>query len=232
MCGRFTQTLTWAEIHALYALGAAAVAVNLEPRFNGCPTQSFAVCRLDEARRRHIAKLRWGLVPSWAKDPRIASRLINARAETVHTKPAYRSAFRRRRALVPAQGWFEWQTTPAGKQPHFIAPAKGAALSFAALWERRHDQGEALETFTLITTAAAPALAALHPRQPAVLAPEHFAAWLDPDTPRERLLALVRTPHTGPFEVRAVSPAVNNPRNDHPGVLVPWAHDEHKPNRS
>ena len=110
--------------------------LNLQPRWNGAPTQDFAVLRLDAQGARVLAKLRWGLVPAWAKDVKMGARMINARAETVHQRPAFRAAFRRRRCIIPADGWFEWQAERDGKQPWFSASADGAPLSLAGLWER------------------------------------------------------------------------------------------------
>ena len=153
----------------------------------------------------------------------MGSRLINARAETVHSKPAYGAAFRARRCLVPANGWFEWKRSGGGKQPYFLAPADGSFLSFAALWERRDTDGDPLETFAIVTTAASPALADIHHRQPAVIAPAHFSTWLDPASPAALLLDLARKPHAGPYARRAVGSAVNNVRNDTPDILAPVA---------
>ena len=220
MCGRFTQKMTWTEIHTLYRMPERTPPVNLRPRYNGCPTQDFAVCRL-EGSERAVAKLRWGLVPAWAKDVKMGARLINARAETVHEKPAFRAAFRRRRCLVPADGWLEWRRDADAKQPWFIAGADAAPLSFAGLWERWERDGEPMETFTIVTTAAAPALADLHPRQPAILEPSHFDEWLSPDTPPERLRALARGAYDGPFERWPVAQRVNNARDDAPDLLLP-----------
>ncbi len=219
MCGRFTQELSWPELRGLYSLTAPEL--DLQPRYNGAPTQNFAACRLDETGNRIAAKLRWGLVPSWAKDIGMGARLINARAETVHGKPAYRDAFRSRRCLVPANGWFEWQRTGRGKQPYFLALADGSPLSFAALWERRHGDGESIDSFAIVTTAALPALADIHHRQPAIIAPDRFAAWLDPASPAPLLLDLARKPHAGPYARRAVGAGVNNVRNDGPDILAP-----------
>ena len=134
-----------------------------------CSSTRAAVCRLAPDGARHISRLRWGLIPSWAKDLKIGARLINARAETVHEKPAFRSAFKARRCLIPADGWFEWQRSGAGKKPHFLSLADGSPLSFAGLWERWTKGGEPVESFTILTTRAAPALAAVHPRQPAII---------------------------------------------------------------
>ena len=220
LCGRFTQRLPWRKIHELYQLPAHTPALNLRPRYNGCPTQDFASLRLDGCARR-IATLRWGLVPSWAKDPKTGSRLINARAETVHERPAFRGAFRRRRCLVPADGWFEWRREGSGKQPYFIAAAGGAPVSFAGLWERWEKGDEPLETFTVLTTTAAPALADIHHRQPSIIPTVDFDEWLDPDTAEDRLLALARRSTEGPFDCWAVSKRVNSPRNDDPDLLRP-----------
>ena len=154
MCGRFTQKLTWSQIHDLYSLTASVVPLNLQPRYNGAPEQEFAACRLDNGGNRTMVQLRWGLVPSWARDVRIGTRLINARSETIHTKPSFGAAFRSRRCLVPAYGWFEWQRTGYGKQPHFLALEDGSPLSFAALWEHWGKGNNSLESFTIITTTA------------------------------------------------------------------------------
>ena len=132
MCGRFTQQLTWRQIRNLYHLSEPTPRPDLLPRYNGAPAQEFVACRLDETGNRAIAKLRWGLVPSWAKDVRMGVRLINARAETIPAKPSFNAAFRSRRCLVPANGWFEWQQTGCGKQPYFLTLADGSLLSFAA----------------------------------------------------------------------------------------------------
>ena len=221
MCGRFTQKMTWAQIHALYRLTEQVAPLNLEPRYNGCPTQDFAVCRLDEGSTRTVTKLRWGLLPMWAKDRKMAARLINARAETVHEKPAFRVAFQRRRCLVPADGWFEWRKEADAKQPWFITAANGAPVSFAGLWERWEKGDTPVETFTILTTAAAPALADLHHRQPSIIEADDYAEWLAPDTETERLLALARRSPEGPFERWPVTRRVNNPRNDEPDLLLP-----------
>ena len=221
MCGRFTQQLSWHQVHDLYRLTEPPPPLNLQPRYNGAPAQDFVAYRLDEASNPAIARLRWGLVPSWAKDPKMGVRLINARAETVHNKPAYSAAFRSRRCLVPANGWFEWQWTGRGKQPYFVALADASPLSFAALWERWGKDGDALESFTIITTAASPRLSDIHPRQPAIVDPGHFADWLDPASPATRLLDLVREPYAGPYERRAISTRVNSVGNDDPDILNP-----------
>lgn len=221
MCGRFTQKMTWREIRTLYRMPAGTAPLNLQPRYNGCPTQVFAACRLDAAGARAIGKLRWGLVPSWARDPKMGARLINARAETVHERPAFRAAFRRRRCLIPTDGWFEWRTESVGKQPWFITAADRTPVSFAGLWERWEKGDEPMETFTILTTAAAPALADIHHRQPSIIEADDFEEWLDPDAATERLLVLARRSTEGPFDRWPVSRRVNNARNDDPDLLAP-----------
>ncbi len=221
MCGRFTQMMSWGELHWLYSLSEHSESLELQSRYNGAPTQDFAVCRLDGNGNREIDRLQWGLVPAWSKDVRIGARMINARAESVHEKPAFGAAFRARRCLVPADGWFEWQAAGSARQPYFLALADGSTLSFAALWERWDRGGAALESFTIITTAADEALSNVYHRQPAVINPEHFSVWLDNESSAATLLDLVRYPRAGPYEIRAIGARVNNVRNDDPDVLLP-----------
>ena len=213
MCGRFTQVVEARELAALYGVEAPDVAP--PPRWNGAPTQAFLVCRLDAAGRRVLSLQRWGLVPSWAHDRAIGRRMINARSETVHERPAFRSAFRRRRCLVPASGWLEWRRTPAGKEPTWIRLAGGRPFSLAGLWEAWGEGAARMESFTVLTCPAAEALAHVHARQPVVVAPEGYGAWLAAQTPDSR----VQAPHPGPFEVRRVGTLVNDPRNDGPEVV-------------
>lgn len=221
MCGRFTVKLSPDDIGNLYDAVQPTLPLDLPPRYNGAPTQDFAACHLDAVGRRVITMLRWGLVPSWAKEVGIASRMINARAETVRDKPAYRAAFRSRRCLVPANGWFEWQGSRGARQPWYIALADGSPLSFAALWERWDRSGDGLETFTIITTEACEGLADIHNRQPAIIHPNRFGDWLDLASPSEQLLDVVRKPYAGPFEKRPVSTQVNSVANTDPSILNP-----------
>ncbi len=223
MCGRFSQDVTWREIAEIYNLIREAQPFDPKVRYNGAPGQQFGVCRVDGDGNRSFSSLRWGLVPSWARDPRQGSRLINARAETVHEKPSFRSAFRARRCLVPVNGWFEWQKRGDGKQPWYLFPADGAPMSFAGLWERWRDGNQTIESFTIITTQAGANIEDLHHRQPAIIAPPRFDDWLDPSTPIPDLLELVRVPFPGSFERRAVTTRVNNVRNDDPGIFEPLA---------
>ena len=222
MCGRITQDLNLKMLFDRYRLSAASSALNLEPRYNGCPTQDFvAVRRAGE--ERTLAKLRWGLVPGWAKDLKMGARMINARSETVHEKPAFRSAFRRRRCVVPVNGWFEWRRENGEKQPYWLRPASDEVFSLAGLWERWEKGEEPVETFTALTTAASPTLADIHHRQPVIVEDAALDEWLDPGTSLETLLALAGATNDGPFERRAVSTRVNSARNDDAKLLEPIA---------
>ena len=222
MCGRITQDLNLKMLFDRYRLSrsGASPAPNLRPRYNGCPTQDFVVVRR-KGGERTLAKLRWGLVPHWAKDIRLGAKMINARAETVHEKPAFRTAFRGRRCVVPVNGWFEWRRENGEKQPYWIRPADADVFSLAGLWERWEKGEEPVETFTVLTTAASPALADIHHRQPVIVENEALDEWLDPGTSPERLRALAGAANEGPFDTRAVSSRVNSTRNDDAELLVP-----------
>lgn len=222
MCGRFTQRLEAEEIREMYGVAERDETPVLKPRYNGAPTQDFAACRpADRAGERRIVLLRWGLVPPGSPDLRVGARLINARAESVGRRAAFADAFRARRCLVPANGWFEWVRRGRQRHPYFLTLEGGAPVSFAGLWERWEGREPPVETFSVITTAAAPGIRAVHDRQPAIIAPDRFAEWLDPATPEERLLALAREAPPGPYSVRPVSLRVNRVANDDPGILTP-----------
>ena len=222
MCGRITQQLSPDQMGELYDVRVTPLPPDQPRRYNGAPRQDFSACRVEQDGARAIVRLRWGLIPSWAQDDKTGSRLINARAESVHYKPLFRAAFRLRRCLLPVDGWFEWQTRGRGKQPYYLTLKDGSPLSLAALWERWDPGagGVPLETFSIITTAASPSLEDIHHRQPAIIDPRWFSNWLDPRMPLPALLELAWQPHDGPFERRAVSSRVNNVCNDDPDVLT------------
>ena len=218
MCGRITQDLNLKTLFAMYRLSPGTLAPNLAPRYNGCPTQEFAAVRRD-GEEPAIAKLRWGLVPWWAKDLKAGARMINARSETVHEKPAFRAAFRSRRCVIPVSGWFEWRREGGEKQPYWIRPESAEMFSLAGLWERWEKGEDPIETFTILTTAASPALADIHHRQPVIVAEGNLDDWLDPASPADRLFELARGACEGPFDRWPVSRAVNYARNDAPELL-------------
>jgi putative SOS response-associated peptidase YedK len=195
-------------------------------RFNIAPTQEAPVVRVDGAGRREVAMLRWGLVPSWAQDPSIGNRMINARSETAAEKPSFRNAFRSRRCAVPATGFFEWKGEPGRKQPFAITAADQPLFAFAGLWERWHDRSQpdapAVETFTILTTDANSPVAAIHDRMPVILPADRVEAWLT--APPAQAQALL-SPYAGPVVIRAISRQVGNPRNDTPDVLADAGND-------
>lgn len=191
MCGRFTLRATPAELAEFFELSRAP---QIEPRANIAPTQQVLGIVLHDGEVRQAQEFRWGLIPSWAKDAREAARRINARSETVADKPSFRSAFRSRRCLIPADGFYEWKSIPGQKkkQPCWIGVRDQPLVAFAGLWEQwQPPEGDPLTTCTILTTAANSAVASLHDRMPVILPPETFDRWLHPHTPRDELLSLL-----------------------------------------
>ena len=219
MCGRFAYFVPYEQLTDHYGLAAGAQPME---RYNVAPSQDILAIRQDESGNRTASPLKWGLIPHWAKDPTIGNRMINARGETVAEKPAFRQAFRRRRCIIPASGFYEWGPSGAGKWPYYITPAEGPLLSFAGLWERwRTPEGEPLESCTIITTAANESLARVHQRMPVCLPETSYADWLDPEATKETCLAMMTGLPGSAFEVRPVAKTVNNPRNDAPELVEP-----------
>jgi putative SOS response-associated peptidase YedK len=178
MCGRFTQAYTWQELVALYRL--AQPAVNLQARYNVCPTDPIDVVRPREG-GLELVSMRWGLVPWWWKKPlKALPPTINARAEGIADKPMFRDAFKRGRCVIPTSGYYEWEPTPAGKQPYYISATDGAPLSMAGLWDqwKNVETGEPVRSCTIIVTAANSLTGAIHDRMPALLEPRSIEAWL------------------------------------------------------
>ena len=223
MCGRFTQTSQPKDIAELLDLPEDAVPP-YQPRYNLAPTQPALVLRRNpHTNERELTFLTWGLIPSWAKDPAIGNKLINARAETLSEKPAYRAAFRRRRCVVPADGFYEWKKTDDGKQPWFITRKDGKPMPLAGLWEHwESPDGSVIESFTLITTEPNELVGRLHNRMPAVLPEEDVALWLDPAADPGELQSMLLTPYPAALLVAwPVSKLVNSPANDDPGLTDP-----------
>ncbi len=222
MCGRYSLTSPTEAVRRLFDFPERP---NLAVRVNIAPSQAVAAVRLGEdgAGERQFVWLRWGLIPSWAKEPGIGNRIINARAETIAEKPAFRAAFRRRRCLIPADGFYEWKTERGRKQPYRIALADGAPFAFAGLWERWAGSGEAgaVESCTIVTTEANARLKAIHHRMPVILAPGAYEAWLDPATPGAQAQALLRPAPSAWFTAYRVSPKLNSPANDDPTLIEP-----------
>ena len=222
MCGRFVQ-YSDPEIYAsefdLDSLSAAT------PRYNLAPTQLVLVVRKNEEGTRELMPLRWGLVPSWSKGPDNRYSMINARAETVDTKPAYRNAFKHRRCLIPAEGFYEWKSSGKGKTPCLIRRTDGAPFGMAGLWEEwRGKDHETLESCTIIVTDANALVRELHDRMPVILAREDYAAWLDPENKNtDGLRAMLRPADPAPWTIQEVSRKVNSPKNDSPELIEPVA---------
>ncbi len=220
MCGRFTLRTPESEIAALFDVEES---VDLPLRFNIAPTQAVAVVRCrDDSSARELAMLHWGLIPAWAKDAKIGNRMINARSETAAVKPSFRSAFRRRRCLIPADGFYEWQKTPDGKQPFYIRMQDERPFGFAGLWERWDRGDEPIESCTILTTEASERLRPLHDRMPVIVSPEDYARWLDPRLEQaEDLMPLLRPYTDDSLVALPVSRVVNSPRNDRPECIQP-----------
>jgi putative SOS response-associated peptidase YedK len=223
MCGRYVLT---SPAEALRRLFDFVEQPNLASRVNIAPTQEVPVIRQrrQPAGERTLQALRWGLVPPWAESLAGGARMINARSEAITQTRAFRTAFRRRRCLVPANGFYEWRPGDASKQPYLIARPDGAPFAFAAVWERWTPPpgGESpayVDSFTIVTTAANQALSPLHHRQPVILAPEHHAAWLDPDAEPAALLALLKPAPEDFLTYLPVDRQINKFSNDDPALL-------------
>ena len=222
MCGRFTQAAPGEVIAELFALPEVP---RLAPRYNIAPTQDVGAVRVETDGRRQFVALHWGLIPSWAKDRTIGSRMINARSETVAEKPAFRAALRSRRCLIVADGFYEWQRLGGRKQPYFMSLRGGGPFAFAGLWERWAGAGaEFVESCTILTTNANETVAPIHDRMPVILDPQDHAAWLDPGIKdAARLLPLLRPQPPGAIRAYPVGLLVNNPANDVPDCRAPLA---------
>jgi putative SOS response-associated peptidase YedK len=193
----------------------------LRARYNIAPTTPVPVVR-NGGTGRIIVLQRWGLVPSWSKDPSMGARLANARSETVADKPSFRTPFRRNRCLIPADAFYEWRALAGGgKQPYAIRSAGGELLAFAGIWDRWQGPEGPLDTCAILTTTANAAMAPIHDRMPVILAREDHAAWLDPSTSADRLLALLRPCPEAWLRLDPVDPRVGNVRNDDAGLLEP-----------
>lgn len=237
MCGRYATTQTSATLHQAFEIDLANSFVELEADYNMAPTKLAPVVigrRDDEAGsspRRELLTARWGLIPSWAKDRSIGNRMINARSETVAEKPAFAKAFARRRALVPADGYYEWYAAPPAeeaqkpaKQPFYITPRDGSVLAMAGLYEfwKDRESGDWVVSYTILTTTATDELGHVHERMPMFIQPGAYDEWLDP-APRstDELLGLLVPAAPGRLDAFAVSTAVNNVRNNGPELIAP-----------
>jgi putative SOS response-associated peptidase YedK len=221
MCGRFVIT---SAPEALRKLLGYKEQPNFPPRYNIAPTQPIPVVRLDQG-ERHFALMRWGLIPSWVKDPKQFALLINARLEGIAEKPSFRAAMKRRRCLIPADGFYEWQKRGKTKQPYFIRARNREPFAFAGLWETWTDRdGGEIETAAIVTCAANKTLAPVHERMPVIVPPEQYDAWLDSDKIEAKPAAALLGPAPGDFlEAYEISTRVNSVKNDSAENLDPAA---------
>ena len=222
MCGRFTQAAPGEVVADLFQLAAAPA---LAPRYNIAPTQDVAAVRVGTGGGRELVALRWGLLPPWARDGAAAARMINARAETLAEKPAFRAAFRARRCLIVADGFYEWRRHGAAREPYYFARRDARPFGFAGLWERWRSEGSGpVESCAIITTAANELVAPVHDRMPVILDPAEFRLWLDPEARDPDALARLLRPRVGAgMRAHPVSALVNDPRNDVPACREPLA---------
>jgi putative SOS response-associated peptidase YedK len=220
MCGRFTLTRLEHKLADVFDIQDVP---EWQAQFNVAPTQTVITVLHHSEHNRVFELLHWGLIPSWSKDPSIASKLINARSETVAEKPSFRSAFKKRRCLIIADGFYEWQRTEGKKQPFYFQVQGKQPFGFAGLWEEWHSsEGEQINTCTILTTSANSLMAPVHDRMPVILKPEDYNLWLDPQVQDSRKVQ----PLLQPFPAEAmtaypVSTIVNSPKNNKPECIAP-----------
>jgi putative SOS response-associated peptidase YedK len=216
MCGRYTVIATPEALRALFGYVEQP---NFPPRYNVAPTQPIAIVRLVEGKRQFVL-VRWGLLPSWVKDPKTFTLLINARGESAAEKPAFRAAMKRRRCLIPADGFYEWQAAGERKRPFYVHAKSGAPLAFAGLWETwTGPNGEELETAAIVTTLANRMLSPIHDRMPVIIPPEAFDLWLDcTNVDAQTAAALIVPAPEDLLEAYEVSTAVDRTANDGPAM--------------
>jgi putative SOS response-associated peptidase YedK len=221
MCGRYTLAESPRKLAKRFDVPETPDLPFDGQRYNIAPTQQVPIVRQKE-NAREIVLAKWGLIPSWAKDMKIGNQLINARADTVATKPSFRSAFKSRRCLIPADGFYEWQKTDDGKQPVYIRMKDKEPFAFAGLWEWwRPEEGEPVQSCAIITTDANELMAPIHNRMPVILSPEDYATWLNAAPTTELLLPLLKPFSADQMEAYPVSKLVNNPRNQGEQLIEP-----------
>jgi putative SOS response-associated peptidase YedK len=220
MCSRYSLTSPPEAVRSYFNLSRIEW---FPPRYNIAPTQPVGIVRVGHKGEREFAIVRWGLIPSWVKDPRQFSTLINARSEGAATKPAFRGAMRHKRCLVPADGFYEWIGAPRARRPHLIRPRGGGPMAFAGLHENwLGADGSEMETMAILTVPASASLAHVHDRMPAILAPDAFAPWLDcRNVSADEATQLLRPAPEDRLEIIEVTRKLNDPRNEGPEVQEP-----------
>jgi putative SOS response-associated peptidase YedK len=218
MCGRYTLTAEPAAIQQAFDL--TTLPSELAPRYNIAPTQPVPIITSDNPHALTIVQ--WGLVPSWSKDPSVASKLINARAETLDEKPSFKQAFKRRRCLIPADGFFEWRSDNGKKRPQFIYVGEREVFAFAGLWDTWHSpDGSVLQSCTIITTEPNDLIRTLHHRMAVILNQADYRTWLAPDAEGVALKALLQPYPAERLQLYEVAPLVNNANIDTPDIIIP-----------
>ena len=213
MCGRLTQSSKTSDYARM--LDAEAL-IDARPTYNLAPSQPITICRMDDGRK--LLQVKWGLIPFWAKEAKTGYNMINARAETVATKPAFREAYKKRRCLIPTDGFYEWkQTTP--KQPFFIHRLDGQPFALAGLWEHWEKDGEVIESGAIIVTEGNKLMSPIHDRMPVIIDPENFNRWLDPGVSSDAVADLLVPHDEYGFEAYPISTAVNKPANNNPSLI-------------
>ncbi len=229
MCGRYIQKGSAEKVAEWFDIEPEDLLV-VAPSYNVAPQTSQPVVRLDrETDHRELVLMRWGFIPYWSKNAKIGYSTINAKSETVTTSPIFREAFRRRRCLVPASGFYEWQKISAKtKQPYAIALKTRPNFAFAGLWDRWTDKatGQPLETYTILTTDPNELTASVHDRMPVILAPKDYARWLAPADPAQLPVDLLRPYSADEMEIWKVRPEVGNVRNDSPELAAPMTESQ------
>ena len=220
MCGRYTLSATPQELLTLFALSELPT---LMPRYNIAPTQQIPVVRCIDSQggpERRLHRIRWGLIPAWSKSGGEGKPLINARSETIEEKPSFREGYQKRRCLVPASGFYEWERSGSQKQPYYVGLTKWRTFAMAGIWEQwKSPSGEIIQSGCILTTEANPVLKPFHHRMPVILSPQDYATWLG-GNPSE-LRPLLKPFPAAQMQAVAVSTYVNNTRNDDPSCIKP-----------
>ncbi len=219
MCGRFALATEKKILEMLYDL---ELRLHFNQRYNIAPSQEILALRHSQQNnQKELVYLKWGLVPSWSDDPAIGNRMINARAETAPEKPSFRSAFKKRRLLIPVSGFYEWKQEKEGKQPYFICQKEGQPFSLAGLWEHWERGDQVLETCTILTTEPNQLVAPLHNRMPVIISRNNYAEWLKMETEKSILMNMLKPYPPEDFIAYPVSRRVNSPGNDGPELMKP-----------
>ncbi len=218
MCGRYTLAKPYKSIVTHFK--AKTSQVSFKERFNIAPSQHVPTV-INDGYKRKISFLRWGLIPSWAKDESIGMKTINARAETISEKPSFRDSFRSKRCLVPADGFIEWARNTKEKIPKYINLKSRELFGMAGIWAEWNSDGQSIQTFSIVTTEANDLIGKVHHRMPVILNPENYSNWLDPTASSSQLKSLLVPFPSEKMNVRSISKAVNSAKNDSPDCLNP-----------